>query len=192
MTDRFSVYVLAEDKRHQSFVRRFLKRAGVGPRQMFFAPIPEGRGSGKQRVLDQFAGQVRLCRRRNSRASTSLIAIMDADQLSLDQCLRQLGERLSKRGEDRIDAGRDRVTRAIPKWSIETWISFLVADENHRSSVTEEGSLKRQRQEQEWENLTPGAAEIFFEWHVSPAKRPARILDSIARGLQEFSAALRD
>jgi hypothetical protein len=192
MTDRFSIYILAEDKRHQSFLRRFLKRAGIGEREMIFAPISDGRGSGKQRVINQFADQVRLCRRRNSRALTSLIAMMDADEFSVDQCLNQLNERLSESGQNRVDSRVDRIAREIPKWNIETWILFLVSSEGDRSEITEAKNLKDQKSKQEWEDLTPRAAEIFWEWHVSPAGRPARVLESITRSLRELPSAVSD
>lgn len=189
MSDRFSVYILAEGKRDQRFIREFLKRIGVGPREMIFAPVSDGHGSGKQRVLNSFADQVRVCRRRNTRATTSLVAMMDADEQSVDRCLHDLDRKLTETGQDRIDGDRDRVARLIPKRSIETWILFLASDAPTRTQIREDINLKDTKPEDAWDEAIPIASEVFCEWHRLPSYCPDSLLDSLARGLRELPCA---
>lgn len=157
---------------------------------MIFAPIPDGQGSGKQSVLNQFPDQVRLCRRRNNRASTSLIAMMDADELTVDRVLNYLDEKLTSTGQDRIDRARDPISRVIPKRNIETWISYLISNQAERADTNESRDIKRTKTKKEWDDLTPLAVEAFFNWHRFPADRPASLLDSLAQSFQEIPRAL--
>lgn len=190
MNSRISIYVLVEDKRHQMFIRGLLKKVGVGRREMIFAPIPDGHGSGKQSVLSQFPDQVRLCRRRNSRASTSLIAMLDADELTVERCLGDLDEKLLSTGQNRIDGARDRIARVIPKRNIETWITYLTLDRAAGTGFDEDRDIKGTKSKREWENLTPSAVEKFVEWNRLPANRPANLPDSLSRTFQEIPRAL--
>lgn len=190
MSDRFTVFLLVEDKRHQSFLRRFLLKNGIDKREMKFAPVPDGRGSGKQWVLNQFANQVRICRARNMRASSSLIAMMDADELTVDECMSGLDERLSRSGLPRVEFKRDRIARLVPKWSIETWILFLSAGGGSFPSLSEDEPQKDSKTDKQWDELTPRASETFYRWTRNAELRPANLLNSLRVGLQQVPRAL--
>jgi hypothetical protein len=190
MSDRSFFYVITEGKRDQNFVRGLLKRSGVGPREMVFAPISEGQGSGKQRVLSQFAGQVVACRRRKSRAATSLIVMMDADDQSVDRCCGDLDRRLSEAGQERVDRRSDSIARLIPKRNIETWLFYLTSDAEARIGIDETADFKTSKPKDAWDSLLPAASDAFFTWHHAPSNRPQPLLDSLGRGLRELAAAL--
>lgn len=190
MSDRFSVYVLTEGKRDQLFIRGILRKIGVGRREMIFAPVSEGRGSGKQMVLDQFADQVRLCRRRNSRALTSLIVMMDADSQAVDRCMSDLDARLTESGQNRLDRESDRIARLIPKRNLETWILYLISNSEARDNINENADVKNQRTKEKGGRVTPVASGSFFEWYLTPLNRPTRLLDSLHRGLEEMPRAI--
>ena len=190
MSNRYLIYILAEDKHHQTFIRGFLKKIGIGAREMIFAPISGGHGSGKWSVLNQFSDQVRLCRRRNSYATTSLIAMMDADELSVDRCLTDLDGKLTESGQERADRQRDRIARLIPKRNVETWILFLSAKAATASGVDEEQDYKQTKAPEEWSVLIPNAAATLFEWTRPGAALPANLIESLQRGIQEIPRAL--
>jgi hypothetical protein len=190
MSNRFLTYILVEDKRHQALIRALLKRAGVGPREMIFAPIPGGRGSGKQSVLYQFSDQVKACRRRNSYATTSLIVVMDADELSVEFCLNNLDGRLIGSGQDRVNSKQDRVARLIPKRNIETWILFLSCSGAATPPLNEDEPYKHTKSEEQWMQLIPEAAKTLWAWTGNAAIRPENLLDSLRRGIDEIPRAL--
>lgn len=190
MSDRFVVYVLAEGKRDQRFIRKFLQGIGVGPREMTFAPISDGRGSGKQSVLQSFADEVRAYRRRNSHTATSLVVMMDADNQSVDRCLSDLDRKLVESGQERVDRCSDRIARLIPRRNIETWILYLVSGALARTQIREDDKgLKDTKSADAWDDAAPIAAAAFCEWYRFPSQRPAALLDSLDRGLRELPAA---
>jgi hypothetical protein len=157
---------------------------------MVFAPVPDGHGSGKQWVRKRFADQVQICRRRNSRASTSMFAIMDADELTVARCLSDLNDELIASGQPRVDEHHDRIARLIPKWSIETWILFLVSDEKARRSVSEGENYKDLKRAEQWDQLIPQAAAAICEWTRPGTALPDNLIDSLKSGLREIPQAL--
>ena len=184
------IYILVEDNRQQSFIRRFLLMVGVEKRQMVFAPVPDGHGSGKQWVRKNFAAQVQICRRRISRASTSMFAMMDADELTVARCLSDLNDEVIKSGQQSLDDDRDRIARLIPKWNIETWILFLTSDEDARLSVSEEQNYKDSKKSQQWDPLVPRALTALYAWTRTGAALPDNLIDSLRSGLKEIPRAL--
>jgi len=190
MSNRSSIYILVEDKRHQSFIRGFLTRVGIGRREMIFAPISQGRGSGKQSVLSQFPDQVRVCRRRNRYASTSMFVMLDADDLTVARCLRALDDQLVNEGLEPVDRARDRITRLVPRWSIETWLLYLSSSGNTESPLSEEKSCKNTKKPEQWDQMVPSALQTLYAWTRPAAKLPDNLLDSLRLGLQEIPRAL--
>ena len=122
MSKASQVIILCEDKAHEVFAKHFLKKWGVKPRAIRVPPYPNGKGSGKKYVEDNLSTEVEALRRR--RASTILLVIQDADELSIDQITSNLDAKLlSPRGDD------EPIVYIIPKWHIQTWIAYL--DEKH-------------------------------------------------------------
>lgn len=120
MTNPSLVMALVEDRRQSQFVYRFLVGCGVHPRRIEIEQSRAGRGSAKQWVSDQFARSVEKCRRRNSKAATCLLVMMDADQLTVFQCLGILDAALASGKQPILDLTVEPIARLIPKWSVET------------------------------------------------------------------------
>jgi hypothetical protein len=87
--------VLAEDERHQRFVRRYLLRLYDEP-QIRNVDLPSSRGCGEQWVREHYAAEVKSYRRRSARAKSALIVVLDADTCDVERRLQQLREALCK------------------------------------------------------------------------------------------------
>ncbi|MDM8517390.1 hypothetical protein QUF76_14425 [Desulfobacterales bacterium HSG16] len=117
MNKASQIIVLCEDKAHEVFAKRFLKKGwGVKPRAIRVLPYPDGKGSGKKHVYDNISLETEGLRKRH--ASTILLVIQDADELSIDQIKSNLDE-VSLRSNN------DSIAYIIPKWHIQTWIAYL-------------------------------------------------------------------
>jgi hypothetical protein len=190
MSSRSEILILVEDNRQKLFIRRFLLRVGIDKRQMIFAAVSGGHGSGKQWVRNQFADQVRKCRQRNKRASTSMFAVMDADEQTVARCLSDLDDELIKTSQARVDKNHDRVARLIPKRNIETWILCLTSHKDVQPQWSEEQSYKDSKRAEEWDQLTPQASEALYAWTRPAAVLPENLISSLRLGIQEIPRAL--
>ncbi|MBD3265848.1 hypothetical protein GF373_04195 [bacterium] len=124
MSKASQIIVLCEDKAHEMFVMRFLKK-GLGVRNRMIRPIPYpcGEGSAKRHVEDKIEGQVNAIRNRQSRASTILIVVRDADEESVDQVRKRLEQKIIP---PRCE--KEPIALIIPKWHIETWFAYLAGE----------------------------------------------------------------
>ena len=190
MSNPSSAYALVEDKRRKQFIYRFLLHAGFNRNKITVEVSPPGHGSGKKWVCDQFALQVEVCRRRNAKTSTCLLVMMDADQLSVNECMSDLDAALATANHPRLDAARDPIARLIPKWSIETWILFLSSDGAANPLVIEGKSYKDSKTSDQWTELIPQATKTLYSWTRTSAVLPANLLDSLQHGLVEIPRAL--
>ena len=59
------VIVLAEDQRHQRFVRRYVERLGYTIHDVRFESLPAGRGCGEQWVREHYTAAVKAYRWRS-------------------------------------------------------------------------------------------------------------------------------
>lgn len=119
MSKASQIIILCEDKAHEVFAKRFLKRGwGVKPRAIRVPPYPGKKGSGKNHVLDKISLEAEALRRRH--ASTILLVIQDADELSVDQVRSNLDAKLLHPRDN-----AESIAYIIPKWHIETWIAYL-------------------------------------------------------------------
>jgi len=190
MTNPSLVMVIVEDQRQQQFLYRFLVNSGIHPRKIDIRQSIAGRGSAKQWVCSQFAQSAEACRRRNSNAATSLLVMMDADQLSVAKCSGDLDAALAAANQAKFDPARDSIARLIPKWSIETWILYLSSDGAAKSPVSEDEPYKDSKSEEQWSALIPQAVKTLFAWTRQAEVRPTNLLDSLQRALQEIPRAL--
>ncbi len=119
MNKASQIIVLCEDKAHEVFAKRFLKKGwGIKPRAIRVPPYPEGKGSGKRHVVDSISRETEALRERH--ASTILLVIQDADELSVDRVKSNLDVKLlSPRSNN------EPIAYIIPKWHIQTWIAYL-------------------------------------------------------------------
>lgn len=137
MNNRASqIIVLCEDKLHDVFVRRFLKKWGVANRTVRVLDYPQGAGSGAAYVIANYPEQLKAVRSRS--AGTALIVVVDADNRTVKQRADDLKNSLKQASMP--DVGNDEpVCCVIPKRSIDTWLKWLQGD-----SVDEEMSYKQQ------------------------------------------------
>jgi hypothetical protein len=127
MSKASQIIILCEDRAHEVFVKRFLKKGwGVNGRVIRALSYPNGKGSGKKHVEDNIALEAKALRMRHS--STILMVVQDADELSVDQVKTHLDEKLlPPRKND------EPIAYIIPKWHIQTWIAYLDNKTVHES-----------------------------------------------------------
>jgi hypothetical protein len=117
------VIVLCEDVKHKSFIFRYLRRLGFKNRQIHSRLPRAGRGAGEQWVRERYPEEARAQRRRANHTSTSLIAVVDADTLSVDKRRLQLDETMTKAGLSPRET-KERIAIVIPRRNIESWVHF--------------------------------------------------------------------
>jgi hypothetical protein len=162
------VIVLAEDARHQRFIRRCLERLNYPSDRIRNEPLPAGRGSGEQWVRERHARAVRAYRDRAARANTALVIMIDADIYTVDQRLQQL--ETPHEGE--------KIARMIPKRNIETWVLCLTG------TIVDEETDYHDRPGID-EQIKPAAAELF-QWTRPNALIPHRCVPSLHLAIPEM------
>ena len=190
MSNPSFIYVLAEDQCQRQFIYRFLAKAGFNSRQMTIEMSPSGQGSAEQWIRQNFVRQTKICRARKARASTGMFVLLDADNRSVQEHLRELDAALIAEDQPKFNSTTDKIARLIPKWSIETWILFLISNGVHMPPLSEDEPYKNSKAEEEWSELIPGASETFFAWTRAAAKIPNNLLNSLQLALQEIPRAL--
>ena len=142
MSKASQIIVLCEDKAHEVFVKRFLKRWGVKPRAIRVPPYPNGKGSGKKYVEDNISLEAEALRRRH--ASTVLLVIQDADEHTVQKVRGNLDDKIEPHRE-----ANEPIAYIIPKWHIQTWIAYLdgvdvdeAKKENYKTTYGEISELK--------------------------------------------------
>jgi hypothetical protein len=124
MADRYTeVVILCEDIVHLNFVRRYLVLRGIHSRRIRGKIAPPGRGAGAQFVIESYPLEVKTLRSR-SFLRAGLVVVVDADNLPVEERLRQLEQSLGQ--PPRGDA--ERIGILTPKRNIETWIFCLVGN----------------------------------------------------------------
>ena len=169
------VVVLAEDQRHQRFVRRLLYRKGFKPHQIRMEPLPSGRGCGEQWVRDRYTASVHAYRARSAKAESGLIIVIDADTGLVDKRRRQFQNALSLHGlEDRRND--EAIAHLIPKRQIETWILHLTG-----TPVDEDTDYHNSP---EVDRETGSAADAFFNL-ITMTTIPTSTLESVVLAISE-------
>jgi hypothetical protein len=173
------VIVLVEDQRHQMLIRRYLLGKGLSFHQLRFSPPHLWEGSGEQRVRQSYPGEVKALRKRQAKAQTALIVVIDADTGTVEDRLRQLADALAAQQVSAIDPNAEPIARLVPKRNIETWILCL-----NQEPVDEESDYKKTRND--WNHLIPPAAENFIEWARPSVELPAHVVQSLRQGIEEL------
>jgi hypothetical protein len=170
------VVVLAEDARHQQFVRKYLYRVGYERYAIEFEPPPSGRGSGEQWVRERYARTLLAYRARAKRVKTGLIVVIDADTGGIASRLQQFQDSL-REGKIPARGADEPVVHLVPKRNIETWILCLTG-----SQVDEETDYHRHpRLDEE----IASAAIAFFDGSRSNTNPPAYWIPSLLAALPE-------
>jgi hypothetical protein len=166
------VTVLAEDRNHQSFAKRYLRRVGYKEHQIFLEQIPNGAGSGEQWVRENYARTVHDCRHRAANAGTALVVVIDADDQEPARRQRQLEAELAE-----ARSGGERIAHLIPKRNIETWILCL------DGKVVDE--IKDYSRDREIAERIRPAAETFYAWTRPHADIPSHCVPSLRAAIPE-------
>lgn len=133
--NRPKITVLCEDKQHESFIRRFLKKRN---RKMYAVPRTDA-GAGDQFVRDNYPAQLDAIRKRGG----ILVVMIDGDNYSIEQRHKQMDEACKQRGISLRESG-DKVAVFVPMRNIETWLAYLDGDQVNETDTYPR--LKRERE----------------------------------------------
>lgn len=176
MANPSRVMVLVEDRRQQTFLRRYLYRLGYSHHDIVFEDLPVG-GSGEQWVRNRYSVLVKECRGRQ--AKTALLAAIDADTGTVATRQHQLAKELTQAGMA-ARAGGEAIAHLIPRRNIETWV-FCLTD-----TVVDEETDHKDRGPMIDVLIKPAALNLF-EWSRPNAAIPAHCIPSIHEAIAELS-----
>jgi hypothetical protein len=177
-SSRVYVIVVLEDARHEMLARRYLKKCGVGEREMRIERSPSGEGNAEGWVRRTFVREVKVYRTRH--AKTALIVVIDADNHTVQDRWEQLDRGLEDNGKHRIDIEHEQIARLVPKRNVETWVLCL-----NGYAVDEEADYKNTRDD--WHELIPQAAETLLDWTRQTPELPNHCIDSLRSGVSELN-----
>lgn len=178
MSKRSRVVVLAEDEHHGMLVRRYLKKCGLNQYDMRIKQSPSGRGSAESWVRREFVKETDEYRKRQARARSALIAMIDADTHTVQDRLAQLNQALRDSGKQAVDE-TEQVARLVAKRNVETWILCL-----NDETVDEETNYTETRDD--WKDLIPTASEALHDWIRPQVGPPRHCVDSLRVGDREL------
>ncbi len=177
MANPSQISILAEDERHQRFIRTYLYRLGHSVHELRFESLPVGRGSGEQWVRERYSKAVAAYRARSVRAETALVVVIDSDTADVERRVRQLQDAL-KEAELHPCSVSEKIVHLIPKRNIETWILCL-----NGAIVDEDADYRRA---QNIDAQIKPAAETFFAWTRPNALPPPHCIPSLQAGVPEI------
>jgi hypothetical protein len=124
MSRSVQLVLLCEDTQHETFARRFLKKAGWTTRRLRVEKSPKGRGSAAQFVRERFPTELAAYRSNRNRVAQALVVFIDGDKVGVAERLKEFdkaceGEQIEARKQD------DHVIVVVPVWNIETWFAYL-------------------------------------------------------------------
>ena len=114
---------------HERFFRRYLLRRWFGPsthRRLHVQRVPNNQGAADAWVLERYAREVQLARRKRGE-NYALVVAIDGDRFKLKERLRQLDQRLADKSSPRRGQA-ERIVVFVPTRSIETWELWLCGD----------------------------------------------------------------
>lgn len=172
------VILLVEDDHQRILIRRYLVNRGLGQREIRIEQSPSGRGSAESWVRRMFVKNVAAYRRRQARAASALIVVIDADAHTVQERLEQLDLGLRVAGKPSVSEG-EQVARLVPKRNVETWILCL---NQHR--VAEDRDYKQSRDD--WGGLISPAANTLAQWVHQQPEPPNNCVPSLREGINEL------
>lgn len=133
---RPKITVLCEDKQHEAFIRRFLKKRNR--RNRVYAVSRPNRGAGEQFVRETYPAYLDAVRKRGG----ILVVMIDADNYSIEQRLKQMDGACEQKGVLPRTPG-DKVAVFVPARNIETWLAYLEGE--HVNETDTYPRLQRER-----------------------------------------------
>jgi hypothetical protein len=178
---RVQIVILAEDRQHDVFLRRFLKAIGkADERQIRTVPFPAGRGSGEQFVREKYPVELRAHRSKANHLAVQLFVVTDADVLLVEQRRQQLSAPLVDAGISLPTHG-EAVAILIPRRNIETWIYYL-----NGQSVDETTTYRKLAREGECQTAVDRFEELYRSGWTLPDDCP----DSLRQSVEELKRVL--
>ncbi|MDD5089759.1 MAG: hypothetical protein PHQ23_02480 [Candidatus Wallbacteria bacterium] len=176
---RVQIVILCEDSQHEVFGRRFLKQAGWENSDFRVVKSPEGKGCASQWVRKKFPEELSAYRQRKNRAASCLIAVIDADNLSVHERIRELEQECMDQGMV-CRSNDDCVAFVIPKRNIASWVHHLLGEEVNESDVYRE--LERESLCQ------PAVAQLA---NICNNRDTGTLLPSLKDACQEYNERIR-
>lgn len=120
MSSGVDVIILAEDKRHQMLLYRHLRKRGYTPHKIRICQCaPPFETSCLLFVKEQYPNEVRALRHKAHRVKSALLVVVDADDLTVEERLHELDERLAHAGIERR-RNDEHIAIVVPRRNIET------------------------------------------------------------------------
>lgn len=169
--------LLCEDAMHFSLMRAFLKCAGIHNVDRIFrdhVASRETEGGNVGWVLKNFPTQLSALRARRSRAESMLIVMVDADETSCEERLRELSARVKADGLEPLEP--DEIKLLVPKRNVETWIMSL-----RGIDVNEHDDYKK-RQAPSRDELKQAASSLY-DWSRANAQLKNSCVPSLHQSL---------
>ncbi len=117
--NRPRITVLCEDKQHEAFIRRFLKKR----KRMIYVVSRPSTGAGDQFVRNNYPKYLDAVRKRGG----ILVAMIDGDKYSIEQRLKQMDEACNQ-NDVLPRQSADKVAVFVPVRNIETWLAYLAGE----------------------------------------------------------------
>lgn len=172
------VIFIVEDELQGRLIYRYLLKRGLGRHDLREKRSPSGRGSAENWVRETFVTETNEYRRRQTRAQSALVVMIDADARSVQDRWNQLDQAL--RDNDEAVVGRnERIARLVPKRNVETWI--LCLNEQDVNESADYSEAKRN-----WNKLIPQAGETLSQWTQSKNVPPSHCVSSLRIGVREL------
>ena len=177
---RVKIVLLCEDSQHEAFTRRFLKGMGWNTREIRVEKSPSSLGSAEQWVREKFSDELSVYRQRRQKATSALIAMIDADTKSVQDRIIDFEAACNSR-QIAFRAADEAVAIAVPKRNIETWIHFLSGE-----SVNEENIYPKLNRERGCKPAVDRLVQLCRSTGLSP-DAPY----SLATACDEYNARIR-
>ncbi len=133
--NRPKITILCEDKQHEAFIRRFLKKR----KRRIYVVVRPSAGAGDQFVRNNYPKYLDAVRKRGG----ILVAMIDGDNDSIEERLKQMDEACNQRDVLRRKPG-DKVAVFVPRRNIETWLAYLGGE--HVNETDTYPRLERERE----------------------------------------------
>lgn len=172
------IILLVEDRRHDSLLRKFLRRAGYDLTGLRTQMV-NGKGSGEMYVRERYAAEVRAIRDQLTRTRASLIVMIDADTHTTADRRGQL-ERALRDADMEPRKESEPILGIVPRRHVETWILNLCGDPtDEQTNYRYDHRVNEERIKQ--------AAKSLWDWSRPNSVPPSICVASLAESIQELS-----
>lgn len=176
------VVILGEDNRQVSFARRVLMQLGFSAHEITTRPVPDGDGSGAQRVQADYPEQMAVNRCKRTHQQCTLLVSIDRDNQSIEARKQYFDGILTARQmPPRADG--EPVAIWVPSRNIETWIRHFSGE-----VVNEADDYKGKVRNLNLKQTAEGFVAEFRQWQQS--SKGLRTLPSLIDAYEELARIL--